>query len=83
MGPLEWFIADLPDLPLSPGAQANLWDFAHARVADQLGVAEDDILFAEPDWVHGEAFRVDSEGEGTCAFCPSGWKPQQGGRATR
>jgi hypothetical protein len=69
-GAAQWFIADLPDLPLSPGVQANLWDFAHARVADQLGVAEDDILFAEPDWVHGETFPVDSEGEGTCASVP-------------
>ena len=66
----QWFIADVPDLPVSPGAQANRWDAAHARVADQLGVAEDDILFAEPDWVHGEAFRVDSEGAGTCAPVP-------------
>jgi hypothetical protein len=66
----QWFIAELPDLPVSPGTQANLWDVAHARVADQLGIAEDDILFAEPDWVHGEAFRVDSEGEGTCASVP-------------
>ena len=52
----------MPDLAVSPGAQANPWDFAHARVADQLGVAEDDIVFAEPDWVHGEAFRVDPKG---------------------
>ena len=66
----QWFIADVPDLPVSPDAQVNPWDFAHAQVADQLGVAEEDILFAEPDWVHGEAFRVDSEGEVTCASIP-------------
>ena len=64
------FIADVPDLAVSPARQANPWDFAHARLADQLGVAEDDILFAEPDRVHGEAFRVDSEGDGTCAAIP-------------
>jgi hypothetical protein len=52
----------VPDLAVSPGAQANPWDFPHVRVADQLGVAEDDIVFAEPDWVHGEAFRVDPKG---------------------
>jgi hypothetical protein len=69
-GAPQWFIADLPDLPISLGAQVNPWDFAHAQVADQLGIAEEDILFAEPDWVHGEAFRVDSEGNGTCASVP-------------
>ena len=69
-GAAQWFIADVPDLAVSPGTQANPWDFAHARVADQLGVAEDDLVFAEPDWVHGEAFRVNSEGQGTCAAIP-------------
>ena len=42
-----WFIAELPDGAASP------WDLAHARVADQLGVAESDVIFAEPDMVHG------------------------------
>jgi Subtilase family len=69
-GAAQWFVADVPDLAVSPDTQANPWDFAHARVADQLGVAEDDVVFAEPDWVHGEAFRVDSEGQGTCAAIP-------------
>src|SRR5829696_3798204 len=69
-GAAQWFIADVPDLAVSPGTQANPWDFAHARVAVQLGVAEDDLVFAEPDWVHGEAFRVDPEGQVACAAIP-------------
>ncbi len=42
----QWFIAELPDGAASP------WDLAHARVADQLGVAESDVIFAEPDIIH-------------------------------
>jgi hypothetical protein len=42
----QWFAADLPDGAASP------WDLAHARVAEQLGVNESDVLFAEPDLVH-------------------------------
>jgi hypothetical protein len=45
-GEPRWFVADLPD-----GA-ATSWDLAHARVADQLGVAGSDVLFVEPDIVH-------------------------------
>jgi hypothetical protein len=41
-GAPRWFLADLP-------GDASPWDLAHARVADQLGVAESDVLFAEPD----------------------------------
>jgi subtilisin family serine protease len=42
----QWYLADLPD-------GANIpWDSAHARVADQLGVAASDVLFAEPDLAH-------------------------------
>jgi len=41
----QWFLADLPDGAATP------WDLAHGRVADQLGVAESDIIFAEPDLV--------------------------------
>ena len=40
----QWFIADVPDLAISPRRRANPWDFAHARLADQLGVDEDDLL---------------------------------------
>ena len=38
-----WHLADLPDGGPTP------WDAAHARVADQLGVAESDVLYVEPD----------------------------------
>ena len=38
-----WYIADLPD-----GAQTP-WDLAHSQVADQLGINESDVVFAEPD----------------------------------
>ncbi|HEY6688213.1 MAG TPA: S8 family serine peptidase [Propionibacteriaceae bacterium] len=66
----QWFIADVPDLAVSPRRQANPWDFAHARLADQLGVDEDDLMFAEPDRVHDQAFHLDSEGIRTCAAIP-------------
>jgi len=39
----QWFIADLPN------DAANPWDLAHTRLADQLGVADADVMFAEPD----------------------------------
>ena len=42
----QWFVADLPEPARSP------WDLAHAQVAAQLGVAESDVLFAEPDIIH-------------------------------
>ena len=41
-----WYVAELRDAP------AAGWDAAHARVADQLGIASSDVLFAEPDLVH-------------------------------
>lgn len=45
-GEARWFVAELGD-----GAETP-WDLAHARVADQLGVAASDVVFAEPDLVH-------------------------------
>jgi len=39
-----WYVAELPDT-VGP----NPWDLAHARVADQLGIDESGVLFAEPD----------------------------------
>lgn len=42
----QWFIADLPDSAQTP------WDLAHGRIADQLGVAGSDVIFAEPDIIH-------------------------------
>src|SRR5262245_15711669 len=41
-----WYIADLPDTGPTP------WDRAHAQLADRLGIAESEILFAEPDLAH-------------------------------
>ncbi len=42
----QWFIAELP------GQGAKPWDLAHASIAGQLGLAESDIVFAEPDLIH-------------------------------
>ena len=57
-----WFEADLPDGARTP------WDLAHARVADQLGVAPGDVYFAEPDIVHDVSTRVRRQGAGSiCA----------------
>jgi len=38
-----WYLADMPD------GGPTAWDVAHARIADQLGVNESDVLYAEPD----------------------------------
>jgi len=48
-GEPQWYLADLADLPANAESP---WDLAHSRVADQLGVAESDVIFAEPDIVH-------------------------------
>lgn len=45
LGP-QWFVAELRDGAATP------WDLAHARVAEQLGVSDSDVIFAEPDIVH-------------------------------
>lgn len=42
----QWFLAELPDGAATP------WDLAHAQIASQLGVAESDVIFAEPDIIH-------------------------------
>ncbi len=39
----QWFVADIPDLPAA--AAGTPWDFAHAQVAAQLGVAESDVVY--------------------------------------
>jgi Subtilase family len=66
----QWFLADIPDLAVAPANQINPWDFAHAQMADQLGVAEDDVLFAEPDLVHRNAFAEEPEGVNNCETTP-------------
>jgi subtilisin family serine protease len=42
----QWFLAELPDGGVTP------WDLAHTRLAEQLGVSESDVIFAEPDIIH-------------------------------
>src|SRR5262245_9281510 len=42
-GAPAWYLAELPDGGPTP------WDAAHARLADQLGVDESDVVLAEPD----------------------------------
>jgi subtilisin family serine protease len=51
----QWYVAELPDGAATP------WDLAHARVADQLGVAASDVEFAEPDLVHNAFEDPDDE----------------------
>ena len=53
----QWFLADLPDGAATP------WDLAHSRVGAQLGVAESDVVFAEPDFVHRDVYRDANEEE--------------------
>jgi hypothetical protein len=42
----QWFVAEMPEGAATP------WDLAHARIAGQLGIAESDVVFAEPDILH-------------------------------
>jgi hypothetical protein len=42
----QWYVAEVPESAALP------WDTAHARLANQLGIAESDVIFAEPDLVH-------------------------------
>ncbi len=71
-----WYLADLPDR-----GGPNPWDMAHARIADQLGIEESAILFAEPDVE--QHFRVDGETgvEAPLALAPPDCTavPQDGG----
>ncbi|HJP95395.1 MAG TPA: S8 family serine peptidase [Pyrinomonadaceae bacterium] len=41
-----WFLADMPE-----GAETP-WDLAHSQVANQLGIDDSAIVFAEPDLIH-------------------------------
>lgn len=38
-----WYVAHLEKPTQNP------WDNAHAQISDQLGISDDDVLFAEPD----------------------------------
>jgi hypothetical protein len=57
----QWFLADLPE------GMENPWDSAHGRVAGELGVSESDVIFVEPDMVHG-IFPDANERRGGTAF---------------
>ena len=73
----QWFLADLPDGAATP------WDLAHARVSAQLGIAESDVLFAEPDIFHTDAYRDANEsviGPGFAAGDSCTNNPQDGTR---
>ena len=75
----QWYLADLPDGAATP------WDLAHARVADQLGVAESDVIFAEPDIVHRRLPRHEREesAPGFAAGEKCNANPQDGRTARR
>jgi hypothetical protein len=53
----QWFV-------LSPRPGASPWDSAHDRLAKQLGVSQDDVLFAEPDLVHDIYKDTNEQGAG-------------------
>jgi hypothetical protein len=57
----QWYVAELPDGRETP------WDLAHAQVAAQLGIAEGEVLFAEPDIVH-DIYRDPMEAAGDVPF---------------
>jgi subtilisin family serine protease len=75
----QWVVADVSET-------TTAWDTAHGQVASELGVAENDVLFVEPDLVHA-IYRDPSESPsgtalGAAAACLS--TPQDGthGKAT-
>ena len=55
IGGPQWYLAEVD----ATGDSA--WDLAHNRVADQLGIAESDVIFAEPDIVH-DVYRDSMDG---------------------
>jgi len=50
----QWYVAELPE------AAPTAWDVAHTQIAAELGLAESDVLFAEPDLIH-DVFHDDGE----------------------
>lgn len=78
MGEPQWYLADLPDGAATP------WDLAHARVADQLGVAESDVVLAEPDLiqpVNVDPFEEQVTGRAIGAKCTAEAQDGKGGQA--
>ncbi len=74
----RWYLADVPD------GRDNPWDLAHARLADQLGVAESDVLFAEPDLiqpVQKDPFNREAQGLPLGEECTECTQEDGGGRA--
>ncbi|HET9872783.1 MAG TPA: S8 family serine peptidase [Propionibacteriaceae bacterium] len=61
----QWYTAELPDGAATP------WDLAHGRVADQLGIAESDVLYAEPDILQHNVY-VDVNEEGAAGALAAG-----------
>jgi len=76
----EWYVADLPDGAATP------WDLAHSQVAAELGVAESDVLIAEPDLVHsifdGPQEPTDSAPLALADRCESSPQDESRGKAT-
>lgn len=76
-----WFLADLPD------GEQTAWDSAHSHVAGQLGVAESDVLYAEPDLQQNIYPDANEEGAAGESFavgekCEATKQDAGGGRAT-
>ncbi len=42
----SWYLADLPVAGITP------WDSAHAQIAQQLGIDESNVIYAEPDFAN-------------------------------
>lgn len=63
----DWYIAEMKAAPENP------WDLAHSQVAGELGVAESDVIFAEPDIIHDVYIDTNEErpGEGFGAAPPA------------
>jgi hypothetical protein len=53
-----WYIAEMKAAPENP------WDLAHSQVAGELGVAESDVVFAEPDIIHDVYVNTNEEWRG-------------------
>ncbi|MEY2395918.1 MAG: hypothetical protein QOF94_2263, partial [Acidobacteriaceae bacterium] len=73
----QWYLAELPD-----SAGPNPWDLAHSQVADQLGIDESAIEFAEPDLPQSFDDGTELSEAGTplamAPDCPSWALPQDG-----
>jgi hypothetical protein len=89
-GPASFGVTDEPRLFLAdlPESAATPWDLAHERVAAQLGVAREDVLFVEPDLIHRVYLEDDSvrdaseeERRGLTRDCTNRPQNPEGGQA--